>query len=137
MPTTREFTVHMEDKPGTLGKFCRSLADRGINILAFQQFPHEGKSTVRFIADNPSNAKTILDNHKVTFTETQVAQAKLPHRPGALATAAAKLGEANININYSYVGFEPGTKAAPLVIFGVAEVGHAAKILDEVVATAA
>jgi hypothetical protein len=38
MPTTREFTVQIENKPGTLGKFCRALADKGVNILAFQQF---------------------------------------------------------------------------------------------------
>ncbi|HXY11259.1 MAG TPA: ACT domain-containing protein [Terriglobales bacterium] len=136
MPTTKEFTVHMEDRPGTLGKFCRSLADRGINILAFQQYPHEGKSTVRFVVDNPANAKTLLDNQNLTYTETHVVQTKLPHRPGSLASAAARLGEAKININYSYAGTEPGTNA-PVVIFGVAEVNQATKILDEVAAAAA
>ena len=136
MPTTREFTVHMEDKPGTLGKFCRALADRGINILAFQQFPHEGKSTVRFVVDSPTDAKTLLDNQNVTYTETQVAQTKLPHRPGALAAAATKLGEGKININYAYAGVEPRTNT-PVVIFGVPEVNQAVKILDEVSAAAA
>jgi len=136
MPTTKEFTVHMEDRPGTLGKFCRSLADHGINILAFQQFPQEGKSTVHFVVDNPTNAKTLLDKQNVNHTEKHVVQTKLPHRPGSLASAAAKLGEANININYSYSGIEPGTNA-PVVIFGVAEVNQATKILDEVAAAAA
>jgi len=136
MPTTKEFTVHMEDRPGTLGKLCRSLADRGINILAFQQYPHEGKSTVRFVGDNPANAKTLLDNQNVTYTEVHVVQTKLPHRPGSLASAATRLGEAKINVNYSYAGTEPGTNA-PVVIFGVAEVNQATKILDEVAAAAA
>jgi len=136
MPTTREFTVHMGDKPGTLGKFCSALAERGINILAFQQFPHEGKSAVHFVVDNPTNAKTLLDNQHVTYTEMQVVQTKLPHRPGSLAKAAAQLGDAKININYSYSGTESGTNA-PVVIFGVAEVGEATKILDAVAAAAA
>ncbi len=30
MPTTKEFTIHMEDRPGTLGKLCRALADRNV-----------------------------------------------------------------------------------------------------------
>ena len=34
MPTTKEFSVRMNDQPGTLGKFCRALADRDVNILA-------------------------------------------------------------------------------------------------------
>src|SRR5229473_7458177 len=81
MPTTKEFTVHMEDRPGTLGKFCRALADRGVNILAFQSGSFEGKSLVRLVVDNPTTAKTVLDSQRVTYTEAQVAQVKLPTGP--------------------------------------------------------
>src|SRR5215470_1150250 len=57
MPVTKEFTVLMEDQPGTLGKVCRALSDRGVNILALQSFPIGGKSVVRIIADNHASAK--------------------------------------------------------------------------------
>lgn len=137
MPTTKEFTIHMEDHPGTLGKLCRALADRGVNIVAFQAFPEtKGKSTIRLVTDNPTTTKTILDSEHTTHTETQVAQSMLPHRPGSLARAAVRLGEANLNINYAYAGINPGTNS-PVVIFGVAEVEKATKILDEVAAAAA
>lgn len=135
MPTTKELTVQMEDRPGTLGKICRALADRGVNILAFQSMPFEGKSLVRMAVDNPTAAKTVLDKERLTYTEAEVVQVKLPHRPGELARAGSKLGEANININYAYSGVEPGTNA-PLLIFGVAEVGRAVKILDQAAAAA-
>jgi hypothetical protein len=46
------------------------------------------------------------------------------------------LGEAAININYAYADVKPRTHA-PLLIFGVEEVGSAAKLLDQVAATAA
>jgi len=137
MPTMKEFTIHVEDRPGTLAKLCRSLADRGVNIVAFQAFPHgKDKSTVRLVTDNPTMTKTILESEHTSHTETQIAHTKLPHRPGSLARSAAKLGEANININYAYSGMEPGTNM-PVVIFGVAEVDRATKILDEVAAAAA
>src|SRR5437899_2695950 len=136
MPTTKEFSVRMEDQPGTLGTICRTLADRGVNILAFQSIPLEGKSLVRLVVDNPTAAKSVLDTQKLTYTEAQVAQVKLPHRPGELARAASNLGEASVNINYAYCGIEPGTNA-PLLIFGVADAGRAAKILDEAAAAAA
>ncbi len=48
----------------------------------------------------------------------------------------SQLGEAGININYAYCGGERGTNA-PVLIFGVEEVGRAVKILDKAVATAA
>ncbi len=136
MPTTREFTVQMEDRPGMLGKLCRSLADKGVNILAFQSCPSQGKSTLRFVTDNPTTTKTVLDGQHMTYTENQVAQARLVHRPGELARVGTRLGEANINIDYAYVGIEPGTNH-PLLICGVADVTRAAKILDEVSVAAA
>jgi hypothetical protein len=136
MPTTREFTIQMEDRPGMLGRFCRNLADRGVNILAFQSFPNQGQSTIRFVGDNPTTIKTVLDGLRMAYTETQVAQTRLAHRPGELARVASRLGEANINIDYAYVGIEPGTNH-PLLICGLADAARAAKILDEAAAAAA
>jgi len=133
----KEFTVQMEDLPGTLGKLCRALSDRGVNIVAFQANPGEkGKSTFRLVTDNPNAMEAVLESEQTTHTESQVAEAKLPNRSGALAGAAAKLGEGNININYAYAGIEPGTNA-PVVIFGVADAGQASNILDQVAAAAA
>jgi len=136
MPTAREFTVLMEDRPGTLGKTCRALADRNVNIIATHSFPIGGKSVVRFVFDNPTTAKGVLDNERLAYSETEVAQVKLPHRPGSIAGAAARLGDANININYLYCGAEPGTNAT-LVMFGVAEVAKALPILEQAAAAAA
>ena len=135
MPTVKEFTVLVEDRPGTLGKLTRALADRGVNILALQSFPIGGKSVTRFIVDNPTTAKTVLDNEPLMYTETEVVQVKRPHRPGEIARAASRLGEANININYVYCGLEAGTNM-PLVFFGVAEVSKAVPILEQAAAAA-
>ena len=135
MPTAREFSLRAQDEPGTLGKICRALADRGVNILAFQATPGDGKSVVRLVVDNPTSAKSVLDAQNITYTETEVAQVKLPNRPGELARAASQLGEANINIDYAYSGLEAGTNA-PLLIFGVADSDRAAKILDKAAAAA-
>ena len=136
MPVTKEFTVLVEDRPGTLGKMCRALADRNVNILGHHSFPIGGKSVTRFIVDNPTTAKTVLEGQSLPFTETDVVQVKLPHRPGEIARAASRLGEANININYTYCGLESGTNT-PLVFFGVADVGQAAPILEQAAAAAA
>jgi len=136
MPTAVEFAIRLDDRPGTLGKICRTLADRGVNIQAFQSTLSEGKGLVRMVVDNPTTTKTVLGTEHMNFTETQVAQVKLPNRPGELARAASRLGEANININYAYCGLESNTNT-PLFIFGVANVGQAVSILDQTATTAA
>ena len=133
MPIIKEFTVLMDDRPGTLGKVCRALADRNVNVLALHSFPIGGKSVTRFVVDNPTAAKTALDNERLLCTEVEVVQVKLPHRPGEIARVATRLGEANININYAYCGLEPGANT-PLVFFGVNEVTQAAPLLEQAAA---
>ena len=135
MPIIKEFTVLLDDRPGTLGKVCRALADRNVNVLALHSFPIGGKSVTRFVVDNPTAAKTALDNERLLCTEVEVVQVKLPHRPGEIARVATRLGEANININYAYCGLEPGTNT-PLVFFGVNEVTQAAPLLEQAAAAA-
>jgi hypothetical protein len=135
MPTNREFTVHLEDRPGTLGRVCHALADYKVNIVAFQAARAEGRSLVRFVVDNPGTAKKAFDNEGVEYQETEVAQIKRPSRSGELARAAARLGEADINIDYAYCGVDPSANT-PVIIFGVAEAGQAAVILDRNAAAA-
>jgi len=129
MPTAKELTIRIEDRPGTLGKACRALADHGVNIVAFQSVRSEGKGLVRFVVDDPARAKKAFDNEGLSYQETNIAQTKLSHRPGELARAASRLAEADINIDYAYCGVDPNTYT-PLVILGVAEAGQAAAILD-------
>jgi hypothetical protein len=137
MPTAKEFTISLEDLPGTLGKLCQALGAENVNILAYQQFPLEkSKGSIRLVVDNPDRAKAVLDRQRSDYKETEVAQVKMAHRPGELGRAAFRLGDAGININYSYCGTEPNTNAT-FLIFGVAEVGKAVKILEQAAAAAA
>ncbi len=136
MPKTKEFSVRMSDEPGTLGKVCRALADGKVNILAFQSISWEEESLVRFVVDNPTKAKSVLDTQKFKYKEAEVVQVRLPNRPGELARAASQLAEADININYAYCGGEAGTNM-PVLIFSVADVGRAVKNLDKAAAAAA
>lgn len=137
MSIAKEFRITLENRPGTLGQLCRVLFDQRVNILAFQSFPLEkGKSSVHLVLDNPVVAKTVLDRQRTEYTETEVAKVTLVHRPGELARAASRLGEAGININYGYCGVDPDTKTA-ILFFGVADAGKASKILEQAVAASA
>lgn len=136
MPTTKEFTLTMEDKPGTLAKICKALANRNVNIIAAQAWPSNGRSTARFVCDDPTKARAVLDGEAVNYTEADVVQVRLAHRPGELARVAQKLGDASVNINHFYCGAEPNGNA-PLIIFGVADVHKAEPLLEQAAAAAA
>jgi len=85
---------------------------------------------VRFVVNDVLTAQAVLGQMGMIFEETDVAVARLPHRPGELARAAASLGAAQINIDYSYCGLEPGSSQV-LLIFGVDNLTKAAALLDE------
>jgi hypothetical protein len=130
VPKMKEYTVTIEDKPGALGKCFLALAERGVNILAFQSYVEEGESLARVLVDDPASAKAVLGGLRMIFEETEVAVVRLAHHPGELGRAASRLGEKQINIDYSYCGLEPGSTRA-LVVFGVDDLTRAEILLDK------
>lgn len=131
MPKARELTITIEDKPGALGKCFTALAERGVNVLAFQSYVEEGESLARVLTDDADAAKAVLRDLGMIFEETDVVTVAVPHRPGSLAQAASLLGGARINIDYSYLGLEPGSADA-LLVFGVDQIRKAIAALDEI-----
>ena len=134
MPIIKEFTIRLEDRPGTLGKLCQTLAEENVNILAYQQFAHEkGQGSVRLVVDNPDKTRATLDRQRADYRETDVAKVMLNNRPGELARIAARLGEQGINIDYGYSGAEPGANASFLIL-GVADASKALKLVEQAAA---
>jgi hypothetical protein len=129
MPKAKEFRITIADKPGALGQCFSGLAERGVNILAFQSYVEEGESLARILVDDPAGAKTVLGSLRMNFEANDVVAVRLTHRPGELGRAASRLGEAGINIDYSYCGLEPGSTLA-LVVFGVDNLTKAVTLLD-------
>jgi hypothetical protein len=136
MAKAREFTVTIEDKPGALGKCFLGLAERGVNILAFQSYVEERESLVRFVTDNPAAAKDMLGSLRMIFEETEVAIVRVANRAGELCRAARRLGEKQINIDYSYCGMDPGSSLG-LLVFGVDNLTKASAALDDLAAETA
>jgi len=133
MARSKEFRVTVEDKPSALGACCIALADKGINILAFQSFVEQGESLARFVVDDPDGTLEVLRNMRANFEQDDVVMVTLPHHPGELGRAALCLGENRVNINYSYCGLMPGSNV-PLIVFGVDQVTKASALLDELAA---
>jgi hypothetical protein len=135
MPRTKELNINVEDRPGTLGKICEALADRGVNVLAFHATTSAGKGQVRLVVDNPATAKTVIEAQGIKCNEAEIAQVSLPNRPGELARAASQLGGVNINIDYGYTGVDK--TGNPTFFFGVTDIDRAVEILDRAAAGAA
>lgn len=128
MPRAKQLTVWVEDRPGMLGQVASALGAKKVNIGAFTAGPDQGRWAIRLIVDKLAVAKQVLAERGWETTEEDVVQVTLGDKPGTLAAAASKLGDAGINIQYSYTG---SAKSAVKVntYFAVADVEAAVKAL--------
>lgn len=128
MTPRTQLSVTMDNVPGTLAKMCSALRERQVNIVGLMSIEHEGRSVVRMVVDKVPVAKRALQAIGYQFTEESVLATQMRNHPGALAAVATNLGDANININYLYVGAEPGS-SRPLVVFSVSDPARAKELI--------
>jgi len=102
MPTKKEFSIVLPNKPGTLADVTAALAKSKVNLLAVDASGGFEYNIVRLVPDKTGKAKTVLARHGLDVGESNVVCVFAKDEPGALAKVASKLGRAKINIDYLY-----------------------------------
>ncbi len=128
MPKVKQITVWLESKPGELGRVAQALGNAKVNITAFSCWGTGGESPVHLQVSTPAKAKKVLQGLGVRITEEEVLRVTLPDKPGALGDVGARLGQANINVDYAYATLGTGGKKADVVL-AVSDLAGAAKAL--------
>ncbi len=121
MATRKEFSVTMENRPGTLARMCAELAERNVNVVALMSIEHGGKSLVRMLVDKPAPAVKALDALGYQYTQGEVLTTAVANRPGTLGKVVKALGEAGVNINYAYLGAEGESQRHLLLVLSVSD----------------
>jgi len=124
----RQISVFSENKPGRLAAIARALEEVSINIFAFSIAEANGFGVVRALVDKPEAAHSILTNLGFMVSFTDVIAVKMRDLPGGLFEIANMLGEAGINIEYSYAY---SGKDAAVLILRVDDVEEAIKRIHE------
>ncbi|MFN2521445.1 MAG: ACT domain-containing protein [Candidatus Limnocylindria bacterium] len=106
METTKELTVVLEDRPGTLAKACAAIAEAGINIEGFCAVPSATGKQGTFHVLTADAAATRRAVEKAGFTckdERDVVLVQAEDRPGSLGRILKSVADAEINLGRSYV----------------------------------
>lgn len=98
-----EFTVVLEDRPGTLARLCTVLGEAGVNIEAIQGMSRDGKSIVRFVPRDLDTAAPALRRAGLHFTAREVLIVRVLDEPGMLGDVALVMSHAGINIDAVYL----------------------------------
>ena len=101
-----EFTVTVQDTPGTLARLGRILGDAGVNIEAIQGTSREGKGFIQFVPHDPQRTARALDSAGIAYQRREVLVIKVLDQPGMLGDVALVMSKAGINIDSVYVTTE-------------------------------
>ena len=99
--TTKQISVFLENRPGTLAEFCKVLQKNNIDMRAMCVADAMDFGIARVIVDNVYDTVTVLKDEGYVCQITKVLTVEMEDRPGALSEILALLGEQNINLEYT------------------------------------
>ncbi|MDO4619116.1 MAG: acetolactate synthase [Lachnospiraceae bacterium] len=111
-----QISTFIGNHPGALASFCRTLKEHGINMRAMNVSDATEFGIVRVITDNSAKARAVLEEQGLICQEEDVLAFEVEDRPGALVGLLETLGEAGVNLNYTYALFSGHEGTAGFVI---------------------
>jgi hypothetical protein len=118
----KEINLALKNEPGQLSMVSDILGSNGVNIIAFYVSSEGEKGSLRFVANDPDRAATVLKARGYQIRMEEVIACETPDHPGGLNSILKPLKEKGINVDYIYPCLSRlGTKATAILILGVAD----------------
>jgi hypothetical protein len=128
MPTTTQFVISGQSKPGVLAKVASVLGEAGVNIKAFSAPEVTGTGKLRLLVADVESTRAALKAAKIKFSEETALLLSLENTPGALKDVADLLTKSRINVKCGYcTPSREGKKA--IVVLTVSNIDKALTIL--------
>jgi hypothetical protein len=100
-----QLSIFVQDKVGRVAEICGLLAQQQINIAGFDiADTTEGFGILHLVVDQPEAAIRVLNEHRLVVRNTPVIGVKLENRPGRLARVLELLSQAQLSVEYMYLG---------------------------------
>ncbi len=98
----KQISVFLENRPGTLARTTRVLADAGANLRALMIAETERFGILRVITDEPDAAVAALDADGFRTRLTDVVGVEVPDRAGGLADLLGVFAGSAVSVEYMY-----------------------------------
>ena len=129
MPSTKQVTVFLENKPGRLANVLAALAKEKVNITALTVMDHKDQAVLRLVTEDGAKTLQVLRGLNMPTSETDVLLVELRNHPGALANVCGLLGAEHINIDYCYCS-SGGRNGKVFGVFKVSNSEKAQKLVN-------
>ena len=114
--TGKEIVVVSQNKVGILSQIAKTLAERGINILAISAQAAGGVGLINLVAEDHLRASELLRKKGFPVQENSVVLAEVEDRPGVLRQFTQKLAGKKIDILNIYGSASAGYGPCLLVL---------------------
>jgi hypothetical protein len=129
MPTAKQVSVFLENKPGRLAQVLRALEKQKVNITGLAVMDGHEQRVLRFVTGEFDTASGVLKELNIPFTEADVVVVELRNQPGALAHVCELLAEDHVNIDHCYCS-AGGRNGRTYGIFKVSNSEKALRLLN-------
>jgi hypothetical protein len=115
MAKTKQYTISVQNQPGSVLEVVRALGNAKVNILSLLGTAQGTSGIVHLIAEDPKRARKALDEAKLNYQETEAEQYELLNKPGALVQSLEKLAAKGVNLSSIHATAVKGGKKAVVV----------------------
>jgi hypothetical protein len=98
----QQFSIPLENQPGTLHRVLKTLSAAGINILGVSSEGVGGLGFVHLVSDTGVKALKVLEKAGFHVFHAPVFNVDLANRPGELARLTKALAEKGVNVVQIY-----------------------------------
>jgi len=118
--SVKEIDLVLKNEPGQLSLVSDILGSNGINIIAFYVYTTGDKGCLKFVANDPEKAITVLRSRGYKINTDEVIACETPNHPGGLNSILKPLKKAEINVGYIYPCLSSqGTGGTAILILGI------------------
>ena len=126
----QQVSIFMENRPGRLAGLLAFLAEQNIDMRAYSFAETSDFGIMRLLVRDAGKAEAALKAGGYTAKSTEVLGLLVQDSTGVTVKAFQVLGEAGINVEYSYA-FAMQVKGSAIVMLRVDDNVRAARLLTE------
>jgi hypothetical protein len=126
------FIVEASNRPGEFARHAEEVAQRGINLANVVCLGIGDRGGAAFYATDEAGLRSALSDAGIAFREISAITARIEDKPGTVADAARRLGDAGVNIDLLVPMGMDGKHVT--VVFGVDKAEQARTALGDMAA---
>jgi hypothetical protein len=119
----------MPNEIGALDRMAKSVADKGVNLLAISAWVEGAYAVLRLVTEDNVRVMDLLRSHEYEAREADVLVTELPHKPGMLHRICERLSLGGIDIHHLYATASVGQEKT-VVVFATANNDRAMVLLN-------